>query len=306
MPEHSCSNLPESNIFLSDDEILYLSSIFVSLGVEKIRITGGEPLLRPNLPNLINKLSKIHGLHDLALTTNGSLLEKFAYELKASGLNRLTVSLDSIDNNIYNRMTGNRGNLIKVICGIKKAQEAGFNNIKINSVIIKGVNDSGIIDLVNFARENNLILRFIEYMDAGNSNNWTSKDVLPFENIFQTINKKYPLKILEPNYKSEVASRYGFYDGKGEIGFISSISKPFCHNCSRIRLTSDGKIYNCLFTENNFDLKTALQNNLSREDLAKQIINIWENRRDCYSQIRSEFLSSNKAISKPEMFQIGG
>ncbi|MBF0521894.1 MAG: GTP 3',8-cyclase MoaA [Candidatus Omnitrophica bacterium] len=292
--------------YLSFEEIATLARAFVSLGVVKIRLTGGEPLLRPRISELIRMLKEIDGLEDLALTTNGSLLAKHAAELKSAGLNRLTVSLDSVDPNIFKTMSGGAGDLNDIFTGITEAEKAGFNQIKINAIAQKGLNPDDILNLVRQFKGTNHILRFIEYMDAGNCNGWRKENVLSSEEILKLINQTFPLKRLNPNYPGEVARRYQFIDGNGEIGLISSITQPFCQDCTRMRLSADGKLYNCLFAENGLDIKKALRQNSSKEDFISAIVNLWKDREDRYSQLRNELQALNKVPQKIEMFAIGG
>lgn len=288
--------------WLTFDEILRLTRIFVDLGVTKVRITGGEPLLRPNLFQLVDQLNGLRGINDLALTTNGSLLESQAGALYQSGLKRLTVSLDTLDETISRRMNGERGSVAQILRGITAAQQAGFHSIKINTVVQRGVNDHTVVDLVRYFRGTPHVIRFIEYMDVGNQNQWDQRHVVPSAEIVAMIEREFPLKTLKANYDSEVASRYGFIDGQGEIGFISSVSKPFCGSCSRVRLSADGKLYTCLFATHSTDLRTPLRNRVSDQELMSLIQSVWSIRSDRYSQERFHHKVSNKV----EMFQIGG
>jgi len=292
--------------WLSFDEITRLTLLFVNLGVTKIRLTGGEPLLRMNIHSLIQKLATIEGAKDLTLTTNGSLLEENAARLRNAGLLRLTVSLDALDDETFRKMSGNKFTVEKVLRGIEVAEQAGFKSIKINTVVEKGVNDKKVIDIIKYFRGTGHIVRFIEYMDVGNCNHWNLKNVLPSKEIVNIINEEYPLKPLDPNYKGEVASRYAYKDGQGEIGFISSITQPFCGTCSRARLSTDGKIYTCLFSDKGFDIRTPLREGQSDEELTNFIKSIWSTREDRYSELRSEILPKHQPHHKVEMFQIGG
>ena len=289
---------------LSFEEILRLSKIFISLGVNKIRITGGEPLVRKNVVDLINSIHSINKNVDIAMTTNGYLLKKYAHELYESGLKRLTVSLDTLDDKIFKEMSGKNFKVSNVLEGIDEAVKVGFKDIKINSVIKKGVNESSIIDLVDYSRSKNHILRFIEYMDVGTLNSWDKKNVFSSKNIKEIISKKYKIKSIEKNYPSETSERYSFLDKKGEIGFISSITNPFCDNCTRARITADGKLVTCLFSNKGIDLKSLLRSRKTEREITYEITKVWLLRDDKYSLDRSNMKSEIK--NKIEMFQTGG
>ncbi len=292
----------KNNELLSFEEIYEITKIFAKIGVEKLRITGGEPLLRKDLNLLIKDLKSIDNIKEIALTTNGFLLTKHAQSLKESGLDRLTVSLDSLNSDSYKKLNGQNLDLNKTLESIEFANHVGFENIKINTVVMKGINEDQIIKLAEFGRKNNLIIRYIEYMDVGNINGWKPENVVSAKEIIKTIEKKYKLTPLESNYYGEVASRYGFEDGVGEIGIISSVSKPFCADCTRSRITADGLMYNCLFTNKGHDLRTQIRKN-SLEDLEDYIKQIWINRSDQYSVLRS---LGKLDSEKVEMFKIGG
>lgn len=306
MPEHEYHKhytfLKEKE-WLSFNEIERLVRIFVELGVRKVRLTGGEPLLRPNLVDLIQRLSKIDKIEDLAMTTNGSLLTKYAHDLKKAGLKRLTVSLDSLDVRIFKHMSGQKGELTSVLDGIKKAEDAGFQSIKINVVIQKGVNDKSIMDMVDRFKGTPHVLRFIEYMDVGNCNHWQDEYVYPTKEIVRLIEFKYPLKKIDSDYRGEVAERYKFEDGK-EIGFISSVSQPFCGDCTRLRLSTDGKIYTCLFASEGRDIRSYLKEDYSDTDIKNVLKDIWLSRQDRYSEQRA--VQAHSKLRKVEMFQVGG
>lgn len=292
----------KNNELLSFEEIYEITKIFAKIGVEKLRITGGEPLLRKDLNLLIKDLKSIDNIKEIALTTNGFLLKKHAQSLKESGLDRLTVSLDSLNSDSYKKLNGQNLDLNKTLESIEFANHMGFENIKINTVVMKGINEDQIIKLAEFGRKNNLIIRYIEYMDVGNINGWKPEDVVSAKEIIKTIEKKYKLTPLESNYYGEVASRYGFEDGVGEIGIISSVSKPFCADCTRSRITADGLMYTCLFTNKGHDLRTQIRKN-SLKDLEDYIKQIWINRSDQYSVLRS---LGKLDSEKVEMFKIGG
>jgi len=290
---------------LSFDEMLRLVRIFTKLGVTKIRITGGEPLLRVNLTDFIGDLSTIDNIKDIALTTNGVLLKKYAYELKASGLDRITVSLDSIDSNEFKLMTGGRGDLDRVLSGIDEAQRAGFQRIKINAVIKKGINENNILKMVEYFRDQPVILRFIEYMDVGTINDWQQQETIPSSEIIELISNKWSLSPIKQNYKGEVASRFIFDDIGTEIGFISSMTNPFCGSCTRARLSSDGKLYNCLFASTGMDIKSWIRSDMDDKTIEEKIVSIWQSRNDRYSELR--YLNqNNKDKEKVEMYYIGG
>ena len=297
--------------FLSSEErlpfedIIRITKIFADLGINKIRITGGEPLLRVNLTDLIGDLSRINGIDDIALTTNGVLLTKYASELKAAGLNRVTISLDTLDKEEFRILTGRRGSLGRVLAGIKEAQIVGFENIKVNAVIKRGSNDQHIQQMVEYFRDTPIILRFIEYMDVGNINHWKISDTVPSEELLKTINSIWPVEAIDQNYHGEVASRYRFKDGSGEIGFISSVTKPFCRSCTRARLSSDGKLYNCLFATSGQDVKSWLRTGLTDQEIQEKIYEIWSRREDRYSELRT-LNQTYLGKKKVEMYYIGG
>ena len=291
---------------LSFDEIVRLARLFVQLGVRKLRLTGGEPLLRPNLTELIGDLSGIPGIEDVALTTNGMLLAKYASELKAAGLKRITVSLDSLDPAVFARMSGGFGSPGEVVEGIERARRAGLEPIKINAVVQRGVNDHTVLELLERFRGTGVIVRFIEYMDVGNRNHWSSELVVPSRELAARIAARWPLSSLEPGYRGEVAERYAFADGQGEVGFISSVSQPFCGDCSRVRLSSDGVIYTCLFATHGTSLRDALRGGASDEQLLELISNVWLRRADRYSELRASLPHGTQEPHKVEMFYIGG
>ena len=289
---------------LSFEEIVRLTKIFIKLGVNKVRLTGGEPLVRKNIEKLISSISSLDNNIDLAMTTNGYLLGKFANILFDSGLRRLTVSLDSLDNDIFQKMSGKKFDIKDVLTGISRAKGAGFEKIKINTVIKKGVNDKGITDLVDYCKQEGHILRFIEYMDVGTLNSWNRKSVVDSKEIINIISEKYSIHPINKNYSSEVADRYKFDDGDGELGFISSVSNPFCMSCTRSRITADGKFVTCLFSNKGLDLKKYLRSKATDEDILNLISENWLIRDDQYSLDRS--LGKGEVKDKIEMFQLGG
>ena len=291
---------------LSFDEIVRLARLFVQLGVRKLRLTGGEPLLRANLTDLIGDLTTIPGVEDVALTTNGVLLAKYASELAAAGLKRITVSLDSLDPAVFARMSGGFGSPAEVLDGIEHARRAGLEPIKINAVVQRGVNDHTVLELTERFRGTGVIVRFIEYMDVGNRNHWRSELVVPSKELAARIAARWPLTSLEPTYRGEVAARYAFADGHGEVGFISSVSQPFCGDCSRVRLSSDGMLYTCLFATRGTSLRDALRGGASDDQLLGTISDVWLARADRYSELRASLPHGEGEPRKVEMFYIGG
>jgi len=290
---------------LSFEEIVRLVRIFVKLGVRKIRLTGGEPLLRHKLEVLVAQLSKIEGIEDLALTTNGFLLAEKAAAFRQTGLRRVTVSLHSLDDEVFARMNGVGFSTARVLEGIHKAAEVGLTPVKINVVVQRGVNDHTIVDLARYFKPLGHIVRFIEYMDVGNLNGWRMEHVVPADEIVRMIDTEMPLEPLERSYESEVALRYRYKDGGGEIGIIASVTKPFCGDCSRIRLSAEGKVYTCLFATEGHDLKTPLRSGASDEEIERILTNIWLRRSDRYSELRTAETAAAQG-RKVEMFQVGG
>src|SRR5580692_735705 len=284
---HEQYRLLGSHERLSFDEIVRLVRLLVPLGVRKLRLTGGEPLLRTNLPELIGDLTAIAGIEDVALTTNGVLLSRYASELKAAGLRRVTVSLDSLDDAVFARMSGGFGGVAEVLEGIEHARRAELTPIKVNAVIQKGVNDHTALALVERFRGTGVVVRFIEYMDVGNRNHWSSELVVPSRTLLADISARWPLTPLKPAYRGEVAERYAFADGAGEVGFISSVSQPFCGACSRARLSSDGIVYTCLFANHGTSLRDALRGGASDEALLEIVRAVWLKRTDRYSELRA-------------------
>ncbi|WP_026676796.1 GTP 3',8-cyclase MoaA [Fictibacillus gelatini] len=287
---------------LTFDEIVWLARQFIRLGVKKIRITGGEPLLRKNLPELLERLHQLKGLEDLAITTNGVLLPKLAASLKKAGMKRVTVSLDSLDDDTFGKINGRGVRVQAVLDGMKAAYAAGLQ-VKVNMMVRKGINDHEIVRMARFFKDTPYILRFIEYMDVGTTNGWNLHEVMTKKEIIEKINKELPLKKIESQYFGEVATRYEYIDGRGEIGIISSISDVFCSSCTRARLSADGKLYTCLFASNGLDVKTPLRSGYSEEELRKMIHQTWKKRTDRYSEER---LSYKYRKDKIEMSYIGG
>ena len=294
---------------LTFEEIERLARIFIDLGVEKLRITGGEPLLRHQLPELIERLSSIPGLHDLALTTNGFLLSKQASALREAGLKRITVSLDSRDEDIFKQMSGSKFSPERVLEGIEAADRAGLHPIKINCMVARGINTHTLVDLARHFHGTGHILRFIEFMDVGTLNGWQLSEVVTATEIAEIIHAELPIEPIDPNYRGETAHRYRYVDGGGEIGIIPSVSAPFCGDCTRARLTIEGKLVTCLFAEGGADLRTPLRSGASDTDLREQIKTVWSERTDRYSEERADLMASDEPEShkaKIEMYQIGG
>ena len=301
---HKYQFTPKENL-LSFEEIEKITNILVKHGVRKIRITGGEPLLRNNIDALISKISRLKNINDISLTTNGFLLPVMAKKLRDSGLHRLTISLDSLDDEVLKSMTGRNITAQSILSGISAAEQAGFTQIKINTVVQRNVNDHSIIDIAKHFKNRGHIVRFIEYMDVGNLNDWGKSKVFTEDEIFNTINAVMPLKKITPNYKSEVALRYQYTDQSAEIGIIASVTKPFCGNCSRLRLSPEGKLFTCLFASSGTDIRSILRDTSGKGNLESAIKNMWTNRSDRYSEIRNKTLNKSPR-KKIEMFQIGG
>ncbi len=296
----------ESQKRLSFPEIVRVSRLFASLGVRKLRLTGGEPLLRANLGDLIGDLSSINGIEDIALTTNGVLLSQHAADLYANGLRRVTVSLDSLDAQTFERMNGGFGALEEVMAGIEAAITAGLTPVKINTVVIRGVNDHNVLDLLERFRAQPVIVRFVEFMDVGNRNAWRPEMVVPSHELVARVNARWPIRPLSENYHGEVARRWAFADGAGEIGFVSSVSQPFCSGCNRARLSSEGRLYTCLFATEGLDLRAALRGGIDDTELLRMIRDAWTGRADRYSELRGRLRSNEPEHRKIEMYYIGG
>ncbi|WML43359.1 GTP 3',8-cyclase MoaA [Neobacillus sp. PS3-40] len=294
--------LPKSAL-LTYEEIERVSKIFVKLGVEKIRLTGGEPLLRRDMPILVKKLSEIDGLRDIGLTTNGILLEKYALDLKNAGLKRVNVSLDSLNDELFGKINGRNIGTKPVLDGIKKAREVGLG-VKINMVVKRGLNDSEIIPMAEYCKNNGLQLRFIEFMDVGSTNGWKMDDVITKKQIYDMLKEHYELEALDPAYFGEVAKLYRYKDTDVDVGFISSVSESFCSSCTRARLSANGQIFTCLFNGNGHDIRNVMRNGATDEQLAERISGIWGDRNDRYSDERTAEANLNR--KKIEMSYIGG
>ncbi|HVD31639.1 MAG TPA: GTP 3',8-cyclase MoaA [Methylomirabilota bacterium] len=293
--------LPRAEI-LTFEEIERLVRIFVSLGVQKIRLTGGEPLVRRDLERLVEKLARIGDL-DLTLTTNGSLLAQKARALADAGLRRVTVSLDSLDDETFKRMNDSDFPVAKVLAGIEAAKTAGLAPIKINMVTKRGVNDSSIVPMARYFKGTGMTLRFIEFMDVGSTNGWRLDDVVPAREIVAMIDREMPLEPVQAGYRGEVAARYRYKDGGGEIGVISSVTQPFCADCTRARLSADGSLYTCLFATEGHDLRALVRSGATDDEITHSIAALWTERTDRYSDLRSE---QTAGLHKIEMSFIGG
>jgi cyclic pyranopterin phosphate synthase len=294
--------LPSSQL-LTFEEITRLARIFIGLGVEKIRLTGGEPLVRRDVEKLVAMLAPLIGLRDLTLTTNGSLLARKAQALKEAGLQRITVSLDSLDNDVFKAMNDVGFPVERVLEGIEAAREAGLSPIKINMVVKRGVNDDSVVEMARHFHRTGYILRFIEYMDVGNTNGWRMDDVVPAAEIVRKVDAVLPLEPIEAGYRGEVARRYRYRDGGGEIGIISSVTQPFCGDCTRARLSSEGRLYTCLFAGLGQDLRALLRGGKSDAEITDVVRGIWHRRADRYSELRT-----GQSVDRPrvEMSHIGG
>ena len=295
--------LPKSDI-LTFEELHRLAAIFTRLGVQKIRLTGGEPLLRRDLPTLVSMLSGLPGLQDIALTTNGSALVQLAQPLRQAGLNRLTVSLDALDDSIFRAMNDVDFPVHRVLTGLDAALEAGFGPIKINMVVKRGVNEDQILPMVQHFRSKPFVLRFIEFMDVGSTNGWRMDDVVPSSEVLQKISAVHPVQPLAANKLGEVARRFRLVDGSLELGFISSVTQPFCTHCTRARISAEGQLYTCLFATAGHDIRALLRSGISDDAIANTLRSLWMSREDRYSEHRSENTASPSR--KVEMSHIGG
>jgi cyclic pyranopterin phosphate synthase len=293
--------LPKADL-LTYEELERLSRVFVRLGVEKIRLTGGEPLTRREIEVLVQKLASVDDL-DLTLTTNGSLLEPKVHALKEAGLKRITVSLDSLDDEVFRRMNDVDFPVERVIAAMDAAHDAGLRPVKVNMVVKRGMNEDSIVPMASFFREKGYILRFIEYMDVGTTNGWRLDDVVSAKEIVRRIGEVFPIEPIAPNYPGEVAERWRYLDGAGEFGVIASVTQAFCRDCTRARLSAEGKLYTCLFATEGTDLRVLLRGGASDDEIASAIANVWTARADRYSEIRSE---GTVALHKIEMSYIGG
>jgi cyclic pyranopterin phosphate synthase len=294
---------------LGFEEITRVVAAFARAGVTKVRLTGGEPLLRVDLPKLVEQLRDVPGIDDIALTTNGTLLRRHAAALKAAGLTRVTISLDSLDPETFATIADSGIELAAVLDGIEAAAEAGFGPMKLNTVVRRGWNSSDVVALASFARERGHTARFIEYMDVGDTNGWRLDDVVPADEIVTTIDARWPLEAMAPNYGGEVANRFRYRDGAGEVGVISSITKPFCGDCTRARLSAIGEVYTCLFAAAGHDLRALVRGGADDAALDRAVAAIWRPRADRYSELRSAYNGKHPGVlplHKVEMSYIGG
>jgi len=306
MPEeslHARGVFLRPQYLLSDGEIELLVRVFAGLGVHKVRLTGGEPLLRPGFVELVNRISSVEGITDLALTTNAVLLPRHAVALKEAGLNRITVSLDSLDEAIFRQMAGDRGSVKEVLEGMEAAEQAGFLNMKINTVVQRDVNDHTVVDLVGHFRNSGHTVRLIEFMDVGNVNHWNRELVVPSADLLKRIHDRWPLQPVAKQPAGETARRYAFTDGAGEVGFISSITEPFCGDCTRARITAEGLFYSCLFSARGTVLRDKIREGMGADELTEVIRELWTKRADRYSELRSELPRSEPHV---EMYRMGG
>jgi len=291
---------------LTHAEILQIARAAAGLGVSKLRLTGGEPLLDRKLPTLVAGLAALPGVDDLAMTTNAMLLAPVAAELAEAGLHRVTISLDSLDEQVFTLMSGGRGDVGSILAGIEAAEKAGLAPIKINVVVQRGVNDHTVLDLLAHFRGSGHIVRLIEFMDVGNRNGWRMNQVVPSAELVTSVGARWPLRAVGRNYPGEVARRYQYVDGQGEIGFISSVTEPFCGACSRARLSADGTLYTCLFANHGTDLKEPLRNGADDDEVAEILARTWLQRADRYSELRRTDVAEAHHFSKVEMYRIGG
>lgn len=287
---------------LTYEEMVRLAKLFATLGVKKIRITGGEPLLRQDLPILVKQLTEIDGIADIGLTTNGVLLGRYGEDLYKAGLKRLNISLDAIDPDVFGKMNGRGTKPDIILKNIELAKQIGFY-LKVNMVVQRGVNDQEILPMAEHFKQLGVTLRFIEFMDVGNDNAWSYEKVVTKKEIFDILNSKYDLVPVDQDYYGEVAKRYRYRDNGVEVGFITSVSESFCSTCTRARLSSDGKLYTCLFASDGFDLKSLLRNNYSDREILEQMKQVWRNRTDRYSDERTMMTQKRKKIN---MNYIGG
>ncbi|RPI97160.1 MAG: GTP 3',8-cyclase MoaA, partial [Chloroflexi bacterium] len=294
--------LPKSDL-LTFEEITRLTRVLMRLGVRKVRLTGGEPLVRQEIEHLVSQLAALDGVEDLAMTTNGYLLPKKAHMLKEAGLRRITISLDSMDDAVFRRMNGGRAGVQDVLAGIAAAERAGLTPIKINAVVQRGVNDHTVVDLARYCKEHGYIVRFIEYMDVGTLNGWRLDDVVPADEIVGRIHAEMPLEPIPGNYRGEVATRFRYQDGSGEIGVIASVTKPFCGDCTRLRLSPEGEIYTCLFAVKGTDLRGPLRAGATDDAIEQLVRGVWGKRTDRYSEIRTSLTDQNRERrDKVQMF----
>ncbi len=302
----------ESYEFFSRQEILSFEEItrfvraIIPLGIRKVRLTGGEPLLRKHIENLIQMLSGLEGIQDLSLTTNGFLLKEKVKVLKEAGLKRITISLPSLKDEKLSYLVGKKVKVSQILEGIEKALEVGLRPVKVNVCVIKGLNDDEVVDIAKFFKPMGVVVRFIEFMDVGNLNSWSIDRVFSVREMLSLLKKHFELEPVERAYRGEVAERYRYKDDGVEVGFISSITQPFCGDCNRLRLTADGKLLTCLFASDGHDVKNLLRSDASDEEIRSLVKNAWSLRKDRYSEQRLELLKKGIALNKIEMFKVGG
>lgn len=296
---------PRSEI-LTFEEITKIVKISTRLGIKKVRITGGEPLLRRNIEKLIHMLSQIEGLEDISMTTNGFLLEQMAKGLKDAGLHRVTVSFHSLKDEVFSKIVGRSVKVSQIIKGIEASLRAGLHPVKVNVCVVKGLNDKEILPIAKFFKNMGVVVRFIEFMDVGNLNGWSLDKVVSAREIVETLSKEFPIEPVEKNYRGEVADKYRYKDDGLELGVISSITQPFCGDCNRLRLTADGKLLTCLFATQGYDIKALLRNGARDEDIEDFIKRVWYSRKDRYSEERLELIKRGEVPKKVEMFRVGG
>ncbi len=297
--------LPKADL-LTFEEIARLTTIAARLGAQKARLTGGEPLVRNDIEKLVAVLSEVEGIDDLTMTTNAYLLPQKAQALKDAGLHRISISLDTLDDEVFGQMNGRGFAVQKVLDGIAAAERAGLSPIKVNAVVQRGVNDHTIVDLARYFKERGHIMRFIEYMDVGNLNGWKLDHVVPADEIVARIDAEMPLEPIESSYRGEVAMRYRYRDGGGEMGVITSVTKPFCGDCTRLRLSPEGRIYTCLFASTGVDLRGPLRDGATDSEMESLISGTWTVRTDRYSEERSAMTEELRTRRKVEMYHIGG
>ncbi len=291
---------------LTFEEITRVVKLVVRMGGVKLRLTGGEPLVRHELETLVKMLSQVQGTHDLAMTTNGVLLPPKAQALKDAGLQRVTISLDSLDNAVFRAMNGGRADVDDVLKGIEAAERAGLTPIKINAVVKRGTNEHTLVDMARVARDRGWILRFIEYMDVGTRNDWDMSHVVPAEEIAASIDAALPIEPVKANYFGETARRFRYRDGGGEIGIIASVTKPFCGSCTRLRMSPEGQLFTCLFAVDGIDLRAPIRSGASDEDLLAILTGTWTQRDDRYSEVRTSLTEEQRRRPRIEMYYIGG
>ena len=300
-PDHA---FLERSEILSFEEIERLAKLFARLGVSKIRITGGEPLIRKDLEKLIGMINQVDGIDDISLTTNGALLSRKKAELLVkAGLNRLTLSLDALDDATFNQINDIKFPVSRVLEAIETAKQVGLSPVKVNMVVIKDINVDQILPMVEYFRDREVVLRFIEFMDVGNTNEWQYDKVFDAKSMVELIDNHFPIEPIAANYKGEVAKRWRYKDGSGEIGIIASVTQPFCSSCHRARLSAEGKLYKCLFANSGYDLRDLIRSEVNDEVVLDKLHQIWSMREDRYSELRSQNKDSSKKI---EMSYIGG